>query len=74
MTDCDVGEIFLNLMLEPNLRPFVGVDLTCVVFRKTFLQRIHYEGILRKHFYGILPFLVLGNKGFDGGGDNNTGK
>ena len=41
MTDCDVGEIFLNLMLEPNLRPFVGVDLTCVVFRKTFLQRMH---------------------------------
>ena len=41
MTDCDVGEIFLNLMLEPNLRPFVRVDLTCVVFRKTFLQRMH---------------------------------
>ena len=30
MADCDVGEMFLNFMLEPKLRPFAGVDLTCM--------------------------------------------
>ena len=30
MTDCDVGEMFLNFMLELDLRPYAGVDLTCV--------------------------------------------
>ena len=28
MSDCDVGEMFLNFMLEPKLRPYAGVDLT----------------------------------------------
>ena len=28
MTDCDVGEMFLNFMLEPSVRPYAGVDLT----------------------------------------------
>ena len=27
MTDCDVGEIFLNFMVEPDLRSYAGVDL-----------------------------------------------
>ena len=30
MSDCDVGEIFLNFMLEPKLRTFARVDLTCL--------------------------------------------
>ena len=30
MTDCDVGEMFLNFMLELDLRPYAGVDLTYV--------------------------------------------
>ena len=30
MTDCDVGEMFLNFMLELDLRPYDGVDLTCL--------------------------------------------
>ena len=30
MTDYDVGEMFLNFMLEPELRPYAGVDLTCL--------------------------------------------
>ena len=30
MTDCDVEEMFLNFMLEPELRPYAGVDLTCI--------------------------------------------
>ena len=29
-SDCDVGEIFLNFMLEPKLRPYASVDLTCL--------------------------------------------
>ena len=29
MMDCDMGEMFLNFMLEPDLRPYVGVNLTC---------------------------------------------
>ncbi len=28
MCDVDVGEMFLNFMLHPNLRPYCGVDLT----------------------------------------------
>ena len=28
MTDCDVGEIFLNLMLGQSIRAHAGVDLT----------------------------------------------
>ena len=27
MCDCDVGEMFLNFMMEPRLRPRTGVDL-----------------------------------------------
>ena len=28
MADCDIGEMFLNFMLEPRLRPYAGVDST----------------------------------------------
>ena len=28
ITDCDVGEILLNFMLEPSVRPHAGIDLT----------------------------------------------
>ena len=28
MTDCDVGKILLNFMLEPSVRPHAGIDLT----------------------------------------------
>ena len=28
MGDCDIGEMFLNFMLDKELRPFAGVDLT----------------------------------------------
>jgi hypothetical protein len=28
MADCDIGEMFLNFMLDVNLREFAGVDLT----------------------------------------------
>ena len=28
MTDCDVGEMFLNFMLEPSVQPYTGMDLT----------------------------------------------
>ena len=28
MVDCDLGEIFLNFMLDVDMRPFAGVDLT----------------------------------------------
>ena len=27
MCDCDVGEFFLNFMMEPRLKPYVDVDL-----------------------------------------------
>ena len=30
MAGCDVGEMFLNIMLEPSLRPHAGVDLSSV--------------------------------------------
>ena len=30
MCDCDVGEMFPNFMLEPKLRPYAGVDITCL--------------------------------------------
>ena len=28
MVDCDLGEMFLNFMLDPHIRPYAGVDLT----------------------------------------------
>ena len=31
IVDCDVGEMFLNFMLEPSLKPHAGVDLCSVV-------------------------------------------
>ena len=27
MTDCDVGEMFLNFMVEPSVRSYAGIDL-----------------------------------------------
>ena len=38
MSDCDVGEMFFNFMLEPKLRPYAGVDLTCL-----FLEEFNVE-------------------------------
>ena len=38
MTDYDVGDIFPNLMLEPSVRPHVGVNLSQAFWRK--LQKI----------------------------------
>ena len=37
MTDYDVRGTFLNFMLEPDLRPYAGVDLACL-FRECFGQ------------------------------------
>jgi len=34
MADCDVGEIFLNFMLEPEVRPYARVDLSRVFFQR----------------------------------------
>ena len=34
MGDCDIGEMFLNFMLDVEVRPFAGVDLTCLFPQK----------------------------------------
>ena len=43
MTDCDVGEMFLNFMLEPKLRPFTGVNLSCL-FPEETSAKIYLSG------------------------------
>ena len=30
MGDCDIGEMFLNFMLDPVIRPHAGVDFTAI--------------------------------------------
>lgn len=39
MMDCDVGEMFLNFMLEPSVRPYAAVDLTQVFPEETRTDR-----------------------------------
>ena len=38
MVDCDVSEMILNFLLEPEFRPYAGVDLS-QVFSKGTLNR-----------------------------------
>jgi hypothetical protein len=42
MADCDIGEMFLNFMLDPDIRPFAGVDLT-ELFADEAMAKIFWE-------------------------------
>jgi hypothetical protein len=46
MADCDIGEMFLNFMLDPAIRPFAGVDLT-ELFADEAKARIFWERWIR---------------------------
>lgn len=42
MVDCDISEMFLNFMLDPEIRPFAGVDLT-TLFADEAMAKIFWE-------------------------------
>ena len=57
MVDFDVGEIFLNFMLEPFLRPHAGVDLSSVFLEgKNGRLKGWWERIIMG--FGHSPYLV----------------
>ena len=55
MTDCDVGEMFLNFMLEPKLRPFAGVDLTCLFPEEVSAEHQLIQGCWERMLMGFSP-------------------
>ena len=59
MTDCDVGEMFLNFMLELDLRPYAGVDLTCVFPEDVSANDPVIRGWWERMLMGFLPSSYL---------------
>ena len=55
MTDCDIGEMFLNFMLEPKLRPFAGVDLTCLFPEEVSVEHQLIQGCWERILMGFSP-------------------
>ena len=55
MADCDVGEIFLNFMLEPKIRPYDGVDLTKVFSKEALDRRGKFNGWWSRILIGFSP-------------------
>ena len=49
MVDCDLGEMFLNFMLDVNIRPYAGVDLT-----EIFPEENEGDGKLLEHWCRML--------------------
>ena len=48
MSDCDVGDIFLNFKLGPELHSCASIDLTCLFLKKFQLCILLLEDIERK--------------------------
>ena len=44
MADCDVGEFFLNFMLEPEVRPYTGVDVSRVFPKEVSIRGGKFNG------------------------------
>ena len=55
MSDCNVGEMFLNFMLELKLRPFVGVDLTCLFPEDISAENAVIRGCWERMLMGLSP-------------------
>ena len=55
MSDCNVGEMFLNFMLEPKLRPFAGVDLTCLFLEDISAENAVIRGCWERMLMGLSP-------------------
>ena len=53
MSDCDVGEMFLNFMLEPRLRPHAGVDLTPSFPEEVTLDNPVVQGCWQRMMMGL---------------------
>ena len=53
MSDCNVGEMFLNFMLEPKLRPYAGVDLTCLFPKKVSVATLFIRGYWKRMLMGF---------------------
>ena len=53
MSDCDVGESFLNFMLEPLLRPHAGIDLTPSFPEELTLENPVVQGCWQRMMMGL---------------------
>ena len=55
-TNYDVGEMFLNFMLEPKLHPFAGVELTCLFLEDVSAENEFIRGCWERMLIGFYPF------------------
>ena len=62
MTDCDVGEMFLNFMLEPDLRPYAGADLTYFFSEDISAKDPVIRGWWKRMLMGFSPSTYLFTK------------
>ena len=71
--DCDVGEIFLNFMLKPKLRPYADVDITCLFSEDVTAGMLSIRGWWERMLMNFPPSLPLpGYKGLDGYGEGDS--
>ena len=55
MANYDIGEMFLNFMLEPRLRPYAGVDLTPSFPEEVTLETYVVHGCWQRMMMGLSP-------------------
>ena len=59
IADCDVGEMFLNFMLDSVIRPHAGVDLS--VFEELKQRERKSRGIVGNNVHGGFSLLLYSN-------------
>ena len=62
MPNCNVGEMFLIFMLELKLRPFVGVDFTCLFPEEVSAENEFIRGCWERILMGFFPSPYLVTK------------
>ena len=58
ITDCDVGEMVLSFMLEPELRPYAGVNLTCLFPKDVSAKNLVIRGWWERMLMDFLHHLM----------------
>ena len=58
ITDCDVGEMVLSFMLKPELRPYAGLNLTCLFPKDVSAKNLVIRGWWERMLMDFLRHLM----------------
>lgn len=62
MFDYDVGEMFLESMMEPKLRPYAGMNLICLFTENVSTETPFIKGWRERTMMGVSHFPYLNTK------------